>query len=182
MIYEKENLLLHSCCAPCSPYVMKLLSEKYNISIFFYNPNIHPKEEYELRVNEIKKLCAETGTDLILGDYDTDLWFQSVKGLENEPEKGKRCEICFRLRLKSCMQKAEELKIPYVTTTLTVSPLKNASTINFIGNNLALEYGIHFLAENFKKQNGFKLTCELAKEYNFYRQNYCGCIFSQRIK
>jgi len=178
----KPDLLLHSCCAPCSPYVMELLSKDYNIFIYFYNPNIYPQEEYLLRADEINRLCSIMQKPLIIGNYESDFWFESIKGLENEPEKGKRCETCFQLRIESSMRKAIELGIPSITTTLTVSPLKDAQCINLTGLTLASKYGINFIAQNFKKQNGFKLTCELSRKYNFYRQNYCGCIFSRNKK
>ncbi len=178
---HKTPLLLHVCCAPCSPYIIDLLSTHYDVTLYFYNPNIHPSEEYLLRVEETRRLADDLSLECIIGDDHTDLWFSLVKGLETEPEKGKRCEVCFHMRLKSAFDKARQLSIPLITTTLTVSPHKHAPTINFIGEQLEREYdGIRFLSENFKKHDGFRKTNEMGKKYNFYRQNYCGCVYSMR--
>jgi len=175
----KPKILLHVCCAPCSPYILDRLSKDYTVIIYFYNPNIHPHEEYRLRVDETKKLAEDTKTQLVIGKEDTQQWFDLTKGLENEPERGKRCSVCFEMRLNRSFQKAKDLSIENLTTTLTVSPHKNAETINKIGNTLSKKYGIKFLAENFKKQNGFQETIKAGKKYNFYRQNYCGCVYSR---
>ncbi len=176
------DLLLHSCCAPCSTYVMEYLSQYFSITIFFYNPNIHPKEEYNRRLNEQKKLIEQfpvkNKINFIEGKYEPEIYFKEVKGLENEPEGGKRCLKCFNLRLEKTAKKAQELKIPYFTTTLTVSPHKNAKTINQIGNVVSNKYQLNYLFSDFKKKDGFKRSIILSKHYNLYRQNYCGCIYS----
>ena len=179
-VMEKKKILLHVCCAPCSPYVADLLSEDYEVTLFFYNPNIQPKPEYELRLEEIKRFAEENNLKLIIGDYDLDKWTDYIKGLETEPERGKRCDQCFRLRLEKSIKIAEKKAIPYLTTTLTVSPHKDANTINRIGKELSENSKVDFLAENFKKNDGFKKTNLMGEKYNFYRQNYCGCIFSRR--
>ncbi|MEW6535925.1 MAG: epoxyqueuosine reductase QueH [Candidatus Auribacterota bacterium] len=177
---QKPQILLHVCCAPCSPYVVDLLSQDYTPILYFYNPNIHPHEEYALRVDEIERFARGTGNALYCGDEDTDLFFDAVRGYENEPEKGKRCEICFKLRLDKACTFAQSHNIKYVTTTLTVSPHKCAKTINRIGAETAALHNVIFLAENFKKNDGFRKTVQMAKQYSFYRQNYCGCIFSKK--
>lgn len=180
MVDKKMQVLLHTCCAPCAPYVIDVLENEYNTTLYFYNPNIHPSAEYSLRVQEIRRLADDLHKQLIIGDEDTAVWFSLVKGFEQEPERGKRCEICFKMRLESAFRRACELSIPFVATTLTVSPHKSASTINAIGKHLSQEYGVGFIAKDFKKQDGFRKTCDAGKKYNFYRQNYCGCIFSKQ--
>jgi len=186
-IKENNNipgLLLHSCCAPCSTYVLEYLSKYFSITVFFYNPNIHPEEEYQKRLNEQRKLISILPTvnkvDFIEGEYEPDVFFNVIRGLENEPEGKKRCLKCFELRLMKVAQKAKELNFPYFTTTLTVSPHKNASLINEIGQTLSKTYSINFLCSDFKKKNGFKRSVILSQQYGLYRQNYCGCIFSNR--
>jgi len=176
----KKKILLHVCCAPCSPYVADLLSKDYEVTLFFYNPNIQPESEYKLRLEEIKRFAEENNLNLITGNYELNKWSDYIKGLENEPERGKRCDQCFKLRIETSFKKAEEQSIPYLTTTLTVSPHKKANTINRIGQELSESYNVKFLAENFKKSEGFKKTNLMGKKYNFYRQNYCGCLFSRR--
>jgi epoxyqueuosine reductase len=177
------KLLLHSCCAPCSSYVLEYLSQYFSITVFFYNPNIHPKEEYDRRLNDQKKFLkqfpVENKINFIEGKYEPDVFFKEVKGLENEPEGGKRCLKCFYLRLDKTAKKAQELKIPYFTTTLTISPHKNAVAINQIGNEIANKYQLNYLFSDFKKRDGFKRSIILSKQYGLYRQNYCGCIFSK---
>lgn len=177
---KKKKLLLHVCCAPCSPYVVDLLSQDYEVTLFFYNPNIQPEPEYNIRLKEIKRFAEENNFKLITGDYEIDKWTDYIKGLEHEPEKGKRCEQCFKLRLETSLKKAEEKSIPYLTTTLTVSPHKDANNINRIAQELAENYKVNFLNENFKKNDGFKKTNLMGKKYNFYRQNYCGCVYSRK--
>ena len=177
---EKKKILLHACCAPCSPYVAELLSRDYEVTLFFYNPNIQPEQEYQLRLDEIKRFAEDNNLNLIIADYELDKWTDYIKGLEKEPERGKRCEQCFKLRLEKSLEEAEKQSIPYLTTTLTVSPHKDAVTINRIGQDLAENSNVTFLNENFKKNDGFRKTNEMGKKYNFYRQNYCGCLFSRR--
>ncbi len=177
----KPNLLLHSCCAPCSSYVIEYLREYFNITIYYYNPNISPKEEYEKRKHEqIRFIKNFDDVKFIDCDYDNDIYEESIKGLENEPEKGKRCNICFQLRLEKTGQIAKEHNFDYFGTTLTVSPYKNASVINDIGRSVQQKYGIKFLFADFKKGDGYKRSIELSKKYDLYRQNYCGCIYSKR--
>lgn len=177
------TLLLHACCAPCSSYCLEYLSEYFNIILFYFNPNISLKEEYEYRLDEEKRLISlmelknpVTITDSIYNPQD---FFTAVKGFENEPEGGKRCAECFKLRLKATAQKAKELKADYFSTTLTISPLKNAELLNSIGAEYAKEYGVDWLYSDFKKKEGYKRSIVLSKQYNLYRQDYCGCIFSK---
>jgi predicted adenine nucleotide alpha hydrolase (AANH) superfamily ATPase len=180
------ELLLHSCCAPCSSYVLEYLSQYFSITVFFYNPNIHPLEEYNRRLNEqkilIKQFPVENKINFIEGKYEPEIFLKEVKGLENEPEGGKRCLKCFNLRLEKTAKKAQELEIPYFTTTLTITPHKNAEAINKIGNEVANKYQLHYLFSDFKKRDGFKRSIVLSKQYNLYRQNYCGCIFAAQNK
>ncbi len=179
---EVPTLLLHACCAPCSSYCLEYLSDFFNITVFYYNPNISLKEEYHHRLEEEKRLISEmpfanpvTITESV---YDPREFFSLIKGLENEPEGGKRCEKCFRLRLSAAAQKAKELGADYFTTTLTISPLKNAALLNQIGEEEAAKHGVSWLPSDFKKREGYKRSIQLSAKHNLYRQNYCGCIFS----
>lgn len=176
------TLLLHSCCAPCSSYVIEYLSNYFYITVFYYNPNIYPDTEYIFRSNEQKRLISEMPTKYLVTyideDYNSKEFYNAVKGLEKEPEGGKRCEKCFYLRLERTAKKAIELNFDYFTTTLTISPLKNAQLINQIGETLSQIYNIKWLPSDFKKKEGYKRSIELSKIYSLYRQNYCGCIFS----
>lgn len=185
---EDENrvpqLLLHSCCAPCSSYVIEYLSNYFEITVFYFNPNIYPRQEYIRRSEEQKRLIKEMKTkypvSFINGDFNDKEFYSACKGLEEEREGGRRCAECFNLRLENTAKKAKEEKADYFATTLTVSPLKNAAVINNIGEALGKKYSVEYLPTDFKKKNGFKRSIELSKEYNLYRQNYCGCVFSQR--
>ena len=176
------TLLLHSCCAPCSSYVIEYLSNYFYITVFYYNPNIYPDTEYIFRSNEQKRLISEMPTKYLVTyideDYNSKEFYNAVKGLEKEPEGGKRCEKCFYLRLERTAKKAVELNFDYFTTTLTISPLKNAQLINQIGETLSQIYNIKWLPSDFKKKEGYKRSIELSKIYSLYRQSYCGCIFS----
>lgn len=178
------TLLLHSCCAPCSSYVIEYLSNYFSITVYYYNPNIFPDKEYRYRAEEQKRLIesmpVKNKVTFLGGDYIPTLFFDTVKGLENEPEGGARCEKCFNLRLESTAQQAKNKGFDYFATTLTISPLKNAQVINNIGVQLSDKYGVKYLAGDFKKKNGYKRSIVLSKEYNLYRQNYCGCVFSKR--
>ncbi|HOR41886.1 MAG TPA: epoxyqueuosine reductase QueH [Atribacterota bacterium] len=180
------ELLLHSCCASCSSYVIDYLSPYFSITVFFYNPNIYPETEYEKRLKDQTKLLKEmtviNKVSLIAGPYETELFYQRVKGLEQEKEGGKRCLKCYELRLEKTAQKALELKIPYFTTTLTLSPHKNSEAINRLGSEIASEYRLKYLFSDFKKKGGFQRSVLLANQYRLYRQNYCGCIFSREKK
>ncbi len=177
----KNKILLHTCCGVCSLYVIKKLRERFGeIILFWYNPNIHPEEEYERRLTVIRKASRLKKLRLIEGSYEPERWFEVTRGLEKEPEGGRRCEVCFRMRLEKSIQAAKEASCDCFTTTLTISPHKSAEIINNIGKSLAEKYGVNFLAEDFKKKDGFKKTMAAAKRHKFYRQNYCGCVFSQR--
>lgn len=178
------TLLLHSCCAPCSSYTLEYLSQYFKITVFYYNPNIYPSEEFAKRVEEqqrlIQALPAQYPISFIEGDYDSKEFYAVTKGLEKEPEGGLRCFECFRLRLEKSAILSKENGFDYFTTTLTISPLKNADKLNEIGEEMAEKYGVKFLPSDFKKRGGYQRSIQLSKEYNLYRQNYCGCIFSQR--
>lgn len=178
------TLLLHACCAPCSSYCLEYLSEFFEITVFYFNPNISLKEEYEYRLNEEKRLISlmnfKNPVKIVESEYNPKDFYDAVKGLENEPEGGKRCAECFKLRLKASAQKAKELGADYFTTTLTISPLKNADLLNQIGSEYADKYGVKWLYSDFKKKEGYKRSIVLSREYDLYRQNYCGCIFSKR--
>jgi predicted adenine nucleotide alpha hydrolase (AANH) superfamily ATPase len=180
-----KTLLLHSCCAPCSSYCMEYLRQYFNITVFYYNPNISYQEEYRKRVEEQKRLIkafndkAGFPINVIEGDYEPDKFYEIAKGLENCKEGGERCFKCYELRLRKTAEIALRQNFDYFTTTLTISPLKNAAKLNEIGESLACEYGINWLVSDFKKKNGYKRSTELSKEYNLYRQNYCGCVYSQ---
>ena len=177
------SLLLHSCCAPCSSYVLEYLSQFFNITVLYYNPNISPKDEYLYRLQEEKRLISEmkfkNPVKILDCDYNADEFFTVAKGLEKEPEGGKRCEKCFDLRLDFTAKTAKENKFDYFATTLTISPLKNAKLINQIGESLAEKYNVKYLSSDFKKKEGYNRSITLSKEYNLYRQNYCGCIYSK---
>ena len=177
------SLLLHSCCAPCSSYVLEYLSQFFNITVLYYNPNISPKDEYLYRLQEEKRLISEmkfkNPVKILDCDYNADEFFTVAKGLEKEPEGGKRCEKCFDLRLDFTAKTAKENNFDYFATTLTISPLKNANLINQIGEILAEKYNVKYLSSDFKKKEGYKRSITLSKEYNLYRQNYCGCIYSK---
>lgn len=177
-------LLLHSCCAPCSSYVLETLSRDFLITVFYYNPNIYPEEEYWKRVEEqkefIRRLPAVHPISFMEGVYDKENFYQAVKGLEHIPEGGERCFACFRLRLGEAVKRAKEGNFDYVTTTLTISPMKNAGKLNQIGEELCKKEGVCWLPSDFKKKNGYKRSTELSREYGMYRQDYCGCVFSLR--
>ena len=184
---EKEKrvptLLLHSCCAPCSSYVLEYLSRYFSITVFYYNPNISPREEYEKRVQEIRRLIREMPVGhpvaFLEGKYEPERFYQVTKGLESAPEGGERCFLCYRLRLSEAARAAAEGGFDYFTTTLSISPLKSAAVLNEIGQELAQIYRVPHLPSDFKKRNGYKRSIELSEEYHLYRQNYCGCVFSR---
>lgn len=178
------RLLLHSCCAPCSSYVLEYLTEYFDITVYYYNPNISPMGEYEKRIAEQKRLISEmkfkNSVSFIEGTYNHDEFISLTRGLENLPEGGERCSLCYEMRLEAAAQKAAEINADYFTTTLSVSPYKNTAKLNTIGLKLAMEYGVPFLVSDFKKNNGYKRSIELSTEYGLYRQNFCGCIFSKK--
>lgn len=177
------SLLLHSCCAPCSSYVLEYLSEYFDITIFYYNPNISPEEEFYKRVNEQKRLINEMPlkrkVKFIEGKYDCEKFYSIAKGLENLKEGGERCFKCYRLRLEETAKTAQKDGFDYFTTTLSISPHKNAQVLNQIGLELEESYSVKYLCSDFKKKNGYKRSCELSEIYGLYRQNYCGCIYSK---
>lgn len=179
----KPKLMLHACCACCASYVLEYLSEHFEIYLLFYNPNITSKDEYDYRYSELKRLVCEMDLNkqvtIVDSRYSSDKFFDSVKGLENEKEGGARCAVCFKNRLKETAQKASEFSCDYFATTLTISPLKNSSIINSIGETISKDFKVAYLPSDFKKKNGYKRSIELSKEYNLYRQNYCGCVFSK---
>ncbi len=188
------HLFLHSCCAPCSSYVLTYLSTFFNITVFYYNPNITEDNEYRHRVEEQKRLIYELNRETAMktkecpnrfpiavleGDYDRDAFLENVKGHEQDKEGGARCAICFRMRLKKTVEEALIHQADYVTTTLTISPLKNAELLNNIGMDLCKACDVKWLPSDFKKKDGYKQSIELSKKYDLYRQDYCGCIFSK---
>ena len=177
------RLFLHSCCAPCSSYVLEYLSQYFEITVFYYNPNIYPPEEYQERAEEQKRFIeqfpAKHPISYVEGAYDTKRFYEMAKGLEKVPEGGERCFKCYELRLRESAILAKEGGFDYFTTTLSISPLKNAEKLNEIGELLEAEHGVKHLTSDFKKKNGYKRSTELSKEYELYRQNYCGCVFSK---
>ncbi len=177
------TLLLHSCCAPCSSYVLEYLSQYFKITDFFYNPNIDPESEYTKRIVELQRLIdtmpLKHSVSFLAGSYDREKFYEMAKGLEHVREGGERCFGCYELRLREAAKVAAEGEYDYFTTTLSISPHKNAAKLNEIGNRLGEEYGVAYLPSDFKKKNGFKRSIELSVEYDLYRQNYCGCIFSK---
>lgn len=176
----RQKLLLHICCAPDATVVIERLRPEYDIAAFFYNPNIHPENEYELRLQEMLELAERLGIPFEKVEYDAQNWFTLIKGHESAPEGGSRCEICFRMRLEKTAQFAAKAGFDIFTTVLTVSPHKNANLINQIGKELGMTYHVPFLEANFKKKDGFKRSLELSRYYGLYRQDYCGCVFSKQ--
>ncbi|MGI6746520.1 MAG: epoxyqueuosine reductase QueH [Acutalibacteraceae bacterium] len=183
---RRPLLLLHTCCAPCGSYVLKYLSEYFDIDVLYYNPNIFPSEEYAKRLSELEKLCAlgnfSGRVQLIEIGYYPERFDEAAKGLENEPEGGARCEKCFRLRLTEAALEAKKRNADRFSTTLSVSPHKNSALLNQIGGELEKEYNIRYLYSDFKKRGGYKKSIELSKKYGLYRQDYCGCEFSIKRK
>lgn len=200
LIINEENhgkrLFLHSCCAPCSSYVLEYLRQFFRITVFYYNPNITQESEYRKRVEEQKRLILEFNKkreekvlesagdvwysiDYVDGDYNAKNFLDAVKGMEDCPEGGERCFKCYEMRLRETAKKARKDGYDFFTTTLTISPMKNAEKLNEIGQQLAEEYNIEWLPSDFKKKNGYKRSIELSEEYGLYRQDYCGCAFSK---
>lgn len=181
---EVPTLFLHSCCAPCSSYVLEYLSEYFQITVFYYNPNIYPDEEYYKRVEEqktfIERLPAKHPIHFVEGNFDKERFYEMAKGMEDVPEGGMRCFRCYELRLREAAEYARERNMDYFTTTLSISPLKNAAKLNEIGLVLEKEYKVKYLVSDFKKKNGYKRSVEISKEYDMYRQDYCGCVFSKK--
>lgn len=180
---RRPRLLLHACCAPCSSYVLEYLSHYFDITLYYYNPNISPESEYRFRLDELHRLIKEmplpSSVQWIEAPYDPSSFLELAKGLESLPEGGERCMRCYRLRLEQSMKAAKEGGFDYITTTLSISPYKNAEALNTIGLELSSRYGVPYLVSDFKKKNGYKRSCELSEEYNLYRQDYCGCVYSK---
>ena len=197
----RPSLLIHSCCGPCSSYVLTYLARYFDITVLYYNPNIYPPEEFDKRKNEQERLIEALNRDLrisvedggitvmpegtadirfVSGDYDPDVFFEMAKGLEDVPEGGERCFKCYELRMREAALMARDGGYDYFTTTLSISPLKNAEKINEIGERLEKEYGVKHLPSDFKKKEGYKQSIELSRKYDLYRQDYCGCVFSRR--
>lgn len=178
------TLLLHSCCAPCSSYVLEYLSDYFQITVFYYNPNIYPGQEYAMRVREqqefIRRFPAKHAIAFIEGAYDTERFDAMAKGMEHLPEGGARCFACYELRLREAGALAHARGFDYFTTTLSISPLKNADKLNEIGMQIGAQYGVAYLQSDFKKKNGYQRSTELSREYGMYRQDYCGCVYSYR--
>ncbi len=175
------TLLLHACCAPCSSYCLEYLSRYFQITLYFYNPNISPESEYRFRAEEAKRLCASIDAvhpvRFMEGEYRPEDFFQAAKGLESEPEGGERCRKCFELRLREASRVADRMGFDYYTTTLTISPMKDAALLNAIGKEK--EEGARWLFSDFKKKNGYLRSTQLSKIFDLYRQDYCGCVFSK---
>ncbi len=178
---KKPTLLLHACCAPCSSYVLEYLSRYFEITLYYHNPNIYPEEEFKVRLDELKRFTRDAGysCDVVSPKYDADEFFDAVRGMEDMQEGGERCSVCYALRLRRTAQTAKDGGFDYFTTTLSISPYKNAEWLNGIGSELEGEYGVSYLYSDFKKKNGYKRSIELSSEYGLYRQDYCGCIFSK---
>ena len=177
---KKEKLLLHSCCAPCSSATIERLKEYFDLTVYYYNPNIDGEEEYNKRANEQIRLCKLLGVNCIIEKFSSNDFYDKVKGLEKEIEGGSRCEKCFTLRLEKSAFFAKNNGYKYFATTLTISPLKNAKLINEIGERLGEQVAVKYLPSDFKKHGGYLRSIQLSKEYNLYRQDYCGCEFSKK--
>jgi predicted adenine nucleotide alpha hydrolase (AANH) superfamily ATPase len=173
-----ETILVHACCASCSSYVLEHLKERFDVTAYYYNPNIQPEEEYRLRLDEMRMVCRELGIDLIEGPCDTESWWKAIEPFRHLPERSERCWACYGMRLEETARKADELGIGLFTTTLSVSPHKIHACILREGEAAAQRHGARFLAEDFKKRDGFKISVERSRELGLTRQHYCGCILS----
>ena len=178
MIDLRPRMLLHACCAPCSSSVIEQLSEQYALTLYYYNPNIHPQKEYQVRCDEIIRWCEKCDLPLIVSTYDPQTWDHRVAGYEDEPERGERCTICYQLRMEAAAQQAKRDNFDIFTTVLSISPHKDAERINRLGAELEEAEGVKFYSANFKKKGGFQRSLEISKQEGFYRQNYCGCRYS----
>jgi predicted adenine nucleotide alpha hydrolase (AANH) superfamily ATPase len=177
---SKPTILLHVCCGTCALYPYFKLKKDFNVTFFYYNPNIYPKKEYIRRLDGVQIIAKKYSIPLIIGRYEIKKWLALTKGLKDEPEGGRRCDLCFRIRLGKTAEMAKKMGTGLFGTTLTVSPLKNHNIINSIGSEIAASLGIGFFQSNFKKNDGFKKTMEMSKKLKLYRQNYCGCLYSMR--
>ena len=180
---RRPKLALHACCAPCSAAVLEQLADIFDITVFFYNPNISPESEFRHRLEEQIRLVNEMlpgrGISVAEGEYDAEEFYRRVKGHEKDREGGERCGICFEMRLRRTAEFAKANGMDYFTTTLSISPLKDAQRLNALGGGLAGEYGVKYLFSDFKKKEGYKRSCTLSAEYGLYRQDFCGCVFSK---
>jgi len=174
------EILAHICCAPDASYVVELLQNDHRVTGFFYNPNIWPGDEYDLRLTETKKVGRLLGFDVVEGEYDQDHWLKLTDRFKEEPEKGRRCDICYAVRLDRTARKALELGLPAFTTIMSISPWKKADVLNRIGRLTGWKYNLQFLEGDFKKKGGFQKSIEISRRYGLYRQNYCGCVYSRR--
>lgn len=176
-----EKIIIHACCAICSGYPVSYLQDMgYQVCVYFYNPNIFPAEEYQKRLEAQHELCKHLGCELVEADYNPDEYYEFVKGFENEPEKGLRCDKCFELRLRKTAEYAKSIGVSKFTTSIVISPHKNFAKLASIGEKIAQETGIEYLAVDFKKKDGFLKTNKISKELGLYRQSYCGCKFALR--
>ncbi len=179
---DQSGILAHLCCAPDALYVVSLLQASYQVTGFFYNPNIYPEEEYDLRLNETRRVASRLGFKLIEGEYDQDRWLQLTEKFKDEPEKGRRCQICYAWRLQATARLAKELGLPLFTTIMSISPWKSADVLNRIGRLTARKFSLEFLEANFKKKDGFRKSVALSQDFGLYRQNYCGCLYSRKAR
>jgi len=177
---NKRKMLVHLCCAPDALYVLSLLKEEYEVCGYFYNSNIHPRQEYDLRLDETRKVARVLDIRLHEGLYDDERWLRITQKFKEEPEKGRRCDVCYAMRLEKTAQKASELGFDIFTTVMSLSPWKKAESLNRMGRMFASRYGIRFLEADFKKKDGFRKSIELSKDHGLYRQNYCGCVYSKK--
>jgi len=176
----KPKLLVHVCCAPDALYVLGLLRADYEVIGYFYNPNIHPREEYDLRLEETRKVARILNVNLIEGEYNDQWWFEITQKFKEEPERGRRCDVCYALRLEKTAREASELGFEIFTTVMSLSPLKKADVLNRMGKMFARKHRVDFLAADFKKKDGFKKSVEMSRKHELYRQDYCGCLYSKR--
>ncbi|MDD3284784.1 MAG: epoxyqueuosine reductase QueH [Patescibacteria group bacterium] len=172
------KLLLHVCCAPCSAYVIQQLQKDYDVNLFYFNPNICPESEYEIRKNESQRYAKNLEIEFIENKIDHNIWLKKIEGLENEPERGRRCLVCYKYRLEETAKYAKDNGFDIFTTTLSISPHKSSEIINLVGNEISKQIGVEYLQADWKKDGGFQKSCEISKENKFYRQQYCGCEFS----
>lgn len=175
-----KTLLLHTCCAPCTAYVYELLEKKFLVTLFFYNPNIHPLSEYKKRLEELKRFTEKKQIKMIIDTSDAKKWHQKIAPYKDLGEKSERCWECYQIRLEKTFTESLKHKIDYVATTLSISPHKKAEVINKLGQKLSKDLGVGFLGRDFKKNDGYRKSVQLSKEYKFYRQNYCGCLYSKK--
>ena len=180
MLPEKQKMLLHVCCAPCSTVALERLQDDYVVTVFFFNPNIHPQIERDKRLEEMQRLAEELGFEVLAEEYAAKEWFDLMEGMEGVPEGGERCTRCFDMRLRKTAETAREKGFDIFATSLTLSPHKDAERINRLGHDIAVELGVGYYDSNFKKMNGYQHSIDLSHEYDLYRQDYCGCIFSKK--